>query len=386
MKILGFTSIQSDYDLLSSLYRTINLSKGLEIKLIVSGTHLSSNYGYTVEQINRDGIEILQKIETLFGSDSKISRIKSAALLMLSCLEQVDAYRPDFILFAGDREDVIVAAMVGVYLDIPTIHFYGGDHVQDGYVDNQVRHATSKLATYHFVSCQQHKDRLIKIGEESERIYNVGSIALARFVEHAPMQDVLFEEFFPCLSPNKRFALMIYHPIEGEDCVPYDIFANVAQVLQNNGLILVILSPNTDPGNYKILDAISSICGQYDAFSYSRVERKYFLELYRRSEFIIGNSSSGIMESSSMKKPAINIGLRQTDRLHSENVVFSGCEKHKIYKAFDTICSFEFKERLAFVKNPYGSGSSVEKVLNLLKKIQPKRKAMLKKIKDPLLI
>jgi UDP-hydrolysing UDP-N-acetyl-D-glucosamine 2-epimerase len=385
MKILGFTSIQSDYDLLSSLYKVASRSKKTEIKLIVSGAHLSSTYGHTISQINRDGIEILQKIETLFGYDSKVSRVKSAALLMLSCLEQVDEYNPDFILYAGDREDTLIASMIGAYLDIPTVHFYGGDHVQDGYVDNPVRHAVSKISTYHFVSCQQHKYRLISIGEEEKRIYSVGSIALDRFVVHEPMKTSSFNEMFPHLSPNKKFALMIYHPIDGEECKSYDIINNVAHILNDHDIMLVILAPNTDPGNYEILESIRAVCEQQNAVSYSRIERNSFLELYKRSEFIIGNSSSGIMEAASIKKPAINVGLRQTGRLIAMNVVFSGCDKCSISEAFETIGSIKFKEKLQFIENPYGDGNSAEKAFQLLKSLQSESRTMLRKIKDPLL-
>ena len=384
MKLLGFTSIQSDYDLLSSLYLRAASDDETEIKLIVSGAHLSFTYGNTIEQIEHDGIEVLQLIETLFGYDSKVSRIKSAALLMLSCLEQVAHYHPDFIVFAGDREDALVAAMVGAYLDIPTVHFYGGDHVQDGYVDNPVRHAVSKLATLHFVSCQQHLDRLLSIGEEADRAYNVGSIALDRFMNHKPMSDQKFNAFFPDLSGAYKFALMIYHPIDGELCQPYEVIANVATELNRCGMMLVILAPNSDPGNYGILDAIRRVSNEFDAVSYSRVERSYFLELYRRAELLVGNSSSGIIEAATLKKPVVNIGLRQYGRMAAENVIFAGCSQQQIEKAFRKLDSDAFKEALLNVQNPYGDGSSSEKAFQLLKKLSSQGERMLRKVKDPL--
>lgn len=162
-KILGITTIRSDYDLMSGLYMKINADDNFTLKLIVAGAHLSSSYGKSVELIKKDRLNILLEIETLINSDTRISKIKSASLLLQNSIEIINKYKPDLIIFAGDREDTIMAAMIGSFLHIPTAHFYGGDHVMDGNVDNPVRHAVSKLSSFHFVSTQVHYDRLISI-------------------------------------------------------------------------------------------------------------------------------------------------------------------------------------------------------------------------------
>ncbi|EAW7552257.1 UDP-N-acetylglucosamine 2-epimerase (hydrolyzing), partial [Campylobacter coli] len=169
MRILAFSSIRSDYDLLSPLYKLLNSDLKIDFRILVSGAHLSPYFGYTVKEIEKDGFKILAKIETLLASDSKISRVKSAGILLQNSLEMIQNFNPDLMLYAGDREDVIVYGMIGGYLGIPSIHFYGGDHVQDSHIDNPVRHATSKLSSIHFVSCEEHKRRLIGMGENKER-------------------------------------------------------------------------------------------------------------------------------------------------------------------------------------------------------------------------
>src|SRR5690554_5565085 len=156
-KVLGITTIRSDYDLLSPLYKKMEEDSDIELKLLVAGGHLSSTYGESINLIKEDGFKILCEIETLIDSNSKKSRLKTASILLQNSIDIVAQYNPDVIIYAGDREDVIVGALLGGYLEIPTIHFYGGDHVKDLHIDNPIRHATSKLSTVHMVSNEEHK-------------------------------------------------------------------------------------------------------------------------------------------------------------------------------------------------------------------------------------
>ena len=181
MKILALTSIRSDYDLLSPLYKLLHNDKSIDFKLLVSGAHLSKEFGYTVQFIKQDGFDTLLEIETLINSDTLKSKLKTASIFLLNVIDVISHYNPDVLLYAGDREDVVIGGLLGTYLHIPTIHFYGGDHELDGHEDTVIRHATSKLSTYHFVSNKQHYNRLLSIGEGQNRIYNIGSISLDRF-------------------------------------------------------------------------------------------------------------------------------------------------------------------------------------------------------------
>ena len=221
MKILALTSIRSDYDLLSPLYNLLDKDEGIDFKLLVSGAHLSKDFGHTIDQIVKDGFEILLEIETLIHSDTPKSRLKTASLLLQNSIDIVAKFTPDVLLYAGDREDVMVGALLGTYLNIPTIHFYGGDHEDDGHQDTYIRHATSKLSSLHFVSTFEHQQRLLALGESEKRIFNIGSISLDRLVDvkKTPINDS-FTKNIP-----KNFSLLIFHPILGEDSA--FIFENI---------------------------------------------------------------------------------------------------------------------------------------------------------------
>ena len=215
-KILGFTSIRSDYDLLTPLYKLLHNDPEIDFRILVSGAHLSHQYGYSIKQIRKDGFNILLEIETLLNSDTALSRLKSASLLLQNSLETISKFNPDLMIYAGDREDVLIYAMIGGYLNIPTIHYAAGDHVEDGYIDNPIRHATAKLSTAHFVTLPEHKKRLVRMGESPDRVFIVGNISLDNIKKFKPMSKEQIKSYFRMTNGFDEFALMIYHPITEE--------------------------------------------------------------------------------------------------------------------------------------------------------------------------
>jgi len=382
MKILAFSSIRSDYDLLSPLYKLLQNDPEIDFKILVSGAHLSPQYGYSVKEIEKDGFEILLKIETLLNSDSKISRIKSASFLLQNSLETIAKFNPDLMIYAGDREDVLIYAMIGGYLNIPTIHFFGGDHVKDGYIDNPIRHATSKLSTVHFVTLEEHKKRLIRIGESPDRIFVIGNIALDRFKNFNYMSIKGIKDYFNIEDGFDEFALMIFHPITEEKENVDKYFINILENLKQKNINTFISYPNVDPGNQKLIDVINKYTGDKNFIFYKNLNRQIFLSIYKNAKFIIGNSSSGICEAASFKIPAINVGLRQVGRYASKNVLFCNNDYKEIGKAIDKACSQEFLKSLENLKNPYGDGNSAVKAYKLIKQID--FKSLISKKEDPL--
>ena len=366
-KILACTSIRSDYDLMSPLYKMLNDDNEVDLKILVSGAHLSIHHGHTVDQIHADGFDILIKIETLLSSDSKISRIKSASILLQSCIETIHQYNPDLIIYAGDREDVLVYAMVGGYLGIPTIHFYSGDHVSDGYIDNPVRHATSKLSTAHFVTLEQHKTRLMRMGEVESRISVVGNIALDRFVS---FQALSLEEISLRLGSQevkKDFSLVIFHPITSEVPIADVIFENILRSLEEQKIVGIVSYPNVDYGNQKIISVIEKYKDNPNFIFYKNLSRELFLSIYKRSKFIIGNSSSGICEAASVPIPAINVGMRQLGRYADSNVVFCDSSHSSVKQAIQEVCEESFTSKLKNLCNSYGQGNSADRAFQIIK-------------------
>jgi len=380
-KILAFSSIRSDYDLMSPLYRLLHKDDEIDFKIIVSGAHLSHSFGYSVEQIRKDGFDILLEIETLLSSDTGLSRVKSASFLLQNSLEAIAKFNPDLMIYAGDREDVLMYAMIGGYLGVPTIHFSGGDHVSDGYIDNPIRHATSKLSTAHFVDLEIHKKRLIAMGENQSRIHVVGAISLDNFVHFKSLRKAsLFEKFN--LSVKDNYAILIFHPITEEKSYTDQIYINILNNLSEKNIFTFVGYPNVDPGSSKLFDVINNYSKHKNFYFYKNLDREIFLSLYKYANFIIGNSSSGVCEAASIPIPAINVGKRQTARIAGKNVIFCDSDYESIKKAIYLATSSQFNEEIREIKNPYGDGNSAFKAYKLIKEVD--FKSILAKKEDPL--
>jgi len=380
-KILAFSSIRSDYDLMSSLYRLLHKDENIDFKIIVSGAHLSHSFGYSVEQIRKDSFDILLEIETLLNSDTGLSRVKSASFLLQNSLETIAKFNPDLILYAGDREDVLMYAMIGGYLGVPTIHFSAGDHVSDGYIDNPIRHATSKLSTACFVDLEIHKKRLIAMGENKSRIFVVGAISLDNFVQFKPLKrENLFKRFN--LSIKNNYAILIFHPLTEEKNYTDQIYIDILNNLSEKNIFTFVGYPNVDPGSSKLFDVIDRYSQHKNFYFYKNLDREIFLSLYKYASFIIGNSSSGVCEAASVPIPAINVGKRQIGRLAGKNVIFCDSDYKSINKAISLVTSTKFMEEIRKVKNPYGDGNSAFKAYNLIKEVD--FKSILAKKEDPL--
>lgn len=381
-KILAFSSIRSDYDLMSPLYRLLDGDKDIDFRMIVSGAHLSCNFGYSVEQIRKDQFNILLEVETLLNSDTMLSRIKSASILLQNSLETVAKFAPDLIIFAGDREDALIYAMIGGYLGIPTIHVFAGDHVQDGYIDNPVRHAASKLATVHFVTMEEHKKRLICMGEDPKRVFVIGNPSLDKFVSFKPLSKGDIRQFFKIKNNFNDFALMIFHPITKEIDRADEYFENILKNLENKKINTFVSYPNVDPGNQKLLKIIDKYSQNSNFIFYKNLDREIFMSIYKHSKFIIGNSSSGICEAASLKIPAINVGLRQTGRYADRNVIFCGTDFGSIGNSLNKALSKDFLETLKDLSNSYGDGKSSIMAYEIIKTLDIK--SMIEKTEDPL--
>tara|TARA_B100001093_G_scaffold520294_1_gene614402 strand:- start:23679 stop:24836 length:1158 start_codon:yes stop_codon:yes gene_type:complete len=368
IKIIGFTAIRSDYDLLSPLYKLLSMDEEINFKLIVSGAHLSKKFGYTYSLIKKDKIPVLATVKTLSSENNLKSRIKSGAKLLEKGVDLVSDFQPDLMIYAGDREEVIVASLIGGYLEIPTMHFYGGDHVSDSHIDNPVRHATSKLSTFHMVSCEEHFNRIKKMGELKERIHNIGSVALDKFKNEKTFSKKELKKLFKINKGFERFAVLIFHPIPKERNKSAIIFENILKSLTDNQINAFVSYPNIDPGCSEIIDVIEKYKNSKFFIFYKNQPRKIFLSIYKNSCFIIGNSSSGILESASFSIPAINVGYRQTGRGANQNVIFCDDSILEINKAIEHSLSSPFQNKLKNIKNIYGDGNSSEKALQIIKK------------------
>lgn len=380
MKVLALTSIRSDYDLMSPLLVRLRDDADVELRLIVGGAHNSPSFGSTHRQVEADGFDVLLRVESLLDADTKSARLKGAAVLLLSIVDAVSGFAPDLILYAGDREEVLIGAMLGGYLGIPTAHLYAGDHAADGYIDNPVRHATSKLSTIQLVSTQEHHDRLRAIGEPEHRIFVVGSIALDRFADATTDTGVV--DRVAGHHVERPAALFIYHPIGDEAQQAGRIVADAIDALVGEGFHVFVGAPNSDAGNRSVRAAIEQAATQPHCTAYGNLPNDEFVALFKAARIMAGNSSAGLLEAASIPIPVVNIGARQRGRLAGPNVVFVGTEGEEIRTGVAQAASAEFRAALAGMANPYGDGRSAERVHGLLTSLD--LPSLLAKSEDPL--
>ncbi|WP_222612798.1 UDP-N-acetylglucosamine 2-epimerase [Undibacterium rugosum] len=384
-RILGMTSIRSDYDLMSGVYRRLARDPDVEFKLLVSGAHLSPTFGRSVDLISQDGMEILAEVETLISGDSKSSRLKTATGLLTGAMELVRGYQPDILIYAGDREDVLIGATFGAFLDIPTVHFFGGDHAADGHVDNPVRHATSKLSTAHFVSIEEHARRLAHLGEDPRRVFVIGSVALDKFVAE-PLLDraatLTGVGAKPHAMGDTPLAILIFHPVDQERALAPDYVRGAVSILVERGYHVLIGTPNADPGNAALLATIQGLAQAPEVTFYGNTARAFFVNLMRHATLMVGNSSAGLLEAASVGLAVINLGERQRGRLCGGNVVFSEGDAASVRAALDRIASEEFRIGMRTLINPYGDGYSEARAVDLLKQVD--FDSLFKKTEDPL--
>ena len=367
-KFLAFTGGRSDYDLMSGVFAAIHQSTDMELGLVVTGTHLSTKHGQTIKEIQKDGFNIVGQIQTLENSDSTNSRAIAAGRILSQGGQLVESWKPDAILFAGDREEVIAASVLATYLAIPSIHFYGGDHASDGNTDNPIRHATSKLSSLHFVTIPEHRDRLVKMGELKSRIFVTGNPAIDRFKSIPVMSQA--DVLKAMNRPNfKEYAVVVFHPEITSYKEAGKQTNTILEALHKKKMPAFVSAPNSDPGNFAILAEMERWKSNELFSFYSNLERGLFVNLLRNSRLLIGNSSLGLLEAPSIPLPVVNVGARQRGRLAAKNVIFVEAEQAAVKNAIEQALSPDMREDLKGIENPYGDGHSIPRILEALKTI-----------------
>lgn len=371
-KILAFTGSRSEYDLLYSVYQLLEKDARFELKLVVTGSHLSEKYGFTVQYIERDGFTISSRLYNLLDSDSKIGRVISLGSQINLIAHSIENEKPDIVIVAGDREEALSVTASCAYLSVPVAHFFGGDIAKDGNVDNSIRYAASKLAHLHFVTLPEHKENLIKMGEDDWRIFVVGNPAIDRLIStpHISKQDLL--NSFGLKGSVFSYVVLIQHPIISETDTQAEKIRHTLDAIIEYGIHCFINYPNSDAGNYEIIRAYDEYKGKYpnQITVFQNLDRTRYVNLLRHAACLLGNSSSGLLEAPSLGLPAINIGQRQRGRKAGDNVIFVDNEKSEILSALDKVVSNNgLLENLGKRFNPYGDGKSAEKIIETLSSI-----------------
>jgi UDP-hydrolysing UDP-N-acetyl-D-glucosamine 2-epimerase len=384
MRILSLTSIRSDYDLMSPIYRQLAKEDSNEFGIVVAGAHHSIFHGQTAKIVYADGLNVVADIYNFTGQDEYLDQVLSGAKVLESLGQVMKDFVPSLAFTVGDREDALMMATAATYMRVPVIHFYGGDHASDGHVDNQVRHAISKLASFHFVSTEFHRERLLSMGEDDDRIRVVGSMAIDNFFsEKIVERSMLFRKLFgDSLHEIDSVGFFLYHPIVQEIGDFEAAFDEIVRIIEFRGMHLVVGKSNNDP---KFL-SLQCVLEKYESHPMihfiESLERNDHINLLRNIEVMIGNSSSGILEMSSLKIPVVNIGIRQRGRFADENVIFSKLIPSNISESIELALSPAFRDSLTGLQSSYGDGHSATRVLAELRSIDFSK--YLKKDQDPL--
>jgi GDP/UDP-N,N'-diacetylbacillosamine 2-epimerase (hydrolysing) len=379
-KVLVVTGTRSEYGLLYWTMKEIKNDVDLQLQLVVTGNHLVKDYGYTVEQIRRDEFKIDEEIDMIINSEEKGSIAKSMGLEMIQMAQCFQKLKPDILLVLGDRYETFVAATCAMMMNIPIAHMNGGESTE-GAVDEQIRHAITKMAHIHFPGAEYYKERIIKMGEEPWRVYNVGQAGIENIKRLKLLEKYELEKELS-ISFDKPVFLITYHPVTLDIENIEDQISNLLDSLVEFNAKYIFTYPNADFGSKVIIDKINDfVKHNNNAYLYYSLGQKRYLSLLKCTDVMIGNSSSGIIESPIFRIPVVNIGDRQKGRLRSNNIVDVGYSKDEIVDAINKVlyCK-EFKEDLSRIENVYGDGNVSKSIVNILKSIDIDRKLLCKKL------
>lgn len=382
-KIVAVTGARSEYDLLYSVYNKLNQSSEFQFSIIITGPHLSENFGYTAQYVIEDEFKVEEKIYNLIDSNDKIGRIISIGHQIPALAQTLNRIKPDIVLVAGDREEAITVSLTAAYLNIAVAHFFGGDIAKDGNIDNSVRYAASKFSHIHFPTLEAHRDTLLKLGEDDWRIFVVGNPAIDRLIETPHLTKQELASRLGVTALNEEFLVLIQHSIITEIDQQSEHINITLEAIKDSGKFCFINYPNSDPGNYAIIEAYQTYSNQFpEQFKlFNNLDRITYINLLRHASCLLGNSSSGLLEAPSLGLPAINIGSRQRGRLHGSNVIFVDNNKEQIALAIKkTLNDKDFLKIVSKKVNPYGDGHSADKIIDILSNIEIDNKLLFKNI------
>ena len=371
-KILAVTGARSDYDLLFSVYQKLNEDSRFNFQILITGPHLSEKFGLTAQYVEKDGFFVADKVYNLIDSDKKLGRAVSIGNQIAGLAQSFSRISPDIILVAGDREESISVALTGAYLDIPVAHFFGGDIAKDGNIDNSTRYAASKYAHIHFPSLEEHKETLLKLGEDEWRIFPVGNPAIDRLLSTNILSKKETLSQLGNGGMRNDYCVLIQHSIITQVEEQRKHIRTTLEAIHKYEGHCFINYPNSDAGSDEIIKAYQEYSKKYpEKFTlFQNLDRQMYVSLLNHAEFLIGNSSSGVVEVASLGLPAINIGMRQRGRLHGDNVIFVDNDIKQVTDAISKArTDSDFLEMVKQKKNPYGEGNSGDKVMKVLSEL-----------------
>jgi len=368
-KIAVVTGTRAEYGLLFWLMKEIEKDKNLQLQVIVTGMHLSPEFGLTYKEIEKD-FKIDKKIEMLLSSDTPVGISKSMGLAQISFSEAYQDLKPDILVVLGDRYEIFSAVASAMISNIPIAHLHGGE-ATEGLIDEPIRHSISKMSHLHFVATKEYQNRVIQLGEQPQNIFNVGGLGLDNINKLTLLSKKEFEKSIN-FKLKKRNFIITFHPVTLENN-SQEQFQNLLDVLDNLkdvGLIFTKANSDTDGRVVnKMIDSFVNIRKQ-KSVAFSSLGQLRYLSALQYIDAMVGNSSSGLAEAPTFKIGTINIGNRQKGRIKATSIIDCKPTKKKISKAFDKLFSKKFTDSLKRVENPYGNGGASKSIKKVLKNIK----------------
>ena len=368
-KICVVTGTRAEYGLLYWLMKGIRQNSELELQTIATGIHLSPEFGLTYREIESDGFHIDKKIEMVLSADTPSAIAKSTGLGMIGFADAFQDLEPDMVVVLGDRYELLAATFAAVTAIIPIGHIHGGE-TTEGSFDEAIRHSITKMAWWHFVAAKEYEKRVIQLGEDPKRVFNVGGLGVDAINKAKLLsKDELTEK--TGIQFSEKNLMVTYQPVTLEHNSSHKQFQVLLNVLDElKDIQLIFTMPNSDSDGRIIKDMIDDFVSSHSdrSIAFTSMGHLNYLSTLQYVDGVVGNSSSGLTEAPTFKIGTVNIGDRQKGRLKAQSVINCEQTKGSIEKAIGKLFSKDFRDMLPTVENPYGEGDASGKILDVLEK------------------
>jgi GDP/UDP-N,N'-diacetylbacillosamine 2-epimerase (hydrolysing) len=370
-KICIVTGTRAEYGLLNWIIKGIHEDPDLKLQLVVTGTHLSPEFGFTVREIEKDGFPIAERIEMLLSSDTETAISVSMGLGMIGFSKAYERLKPNILVVLGDRFEILSAVASAVPFRIPIAHIHGGESTE-GAMDESFRHAITKMSHIHFPSTQEYKSRIVQMGENPSHVFCFGAPGLEN-IRRLELLDKQELSIVLNLPVDKKWGIVTYHPVTLEKKSSGIHIKEILHALEGfHNIHWIFTLPNADTESRIIIKYVEEHVKKNPKSTslFNSLGQLKYLSLLKHAAVMVGNSSSGIIEAPSFKLPVVNIGERQKGRIRAKNVIdVPVCEKKQIIKAIKKAVSEHFRDLLQGLKNPYGTGNTSKEIIRVLKTI-----------------
>ena len=366
-KILVTTGTRAEYGIFRPVLEKIEMSKKLDLLLVVTGTHNSKKYGMTINEIKKDGFKISKIIKILPKSDTLYSTTQSLGEGIISFSKVFKKLKPDINLILGDRDEMLASAISAYHMNIPNAHIHGGD--KSGGLDEYNRHAITKISNIHFPATEKSKKRILKMGENPKFVFVTGSPSVDEIKNNKITTKKALERKYG-INFYGNEILLIYHPVttqlEKDSTQIYNILNSIVKL----GYTCIAIAPNSDAGRNEIFCALKNYSKKYKFIKiFSTLPRSDYLGMLKNCGVLLGNSSSGMIEASYFQIPVVNIGIRQKNREKGKNVIDVNINsKNLVYQAIQKALKIKKSKKPTF-DFTFGKGNSAQKIVAHLEKI-----------------